>query len=68
MRQVEQDIFCLVRFVDMELHSILPGDIMEFSLEDGLTQPAELTDERAQNLVIATTTALSQHLEVHGKV
>jgi hypothetical protein len=64
LREVNHDICCMVRYVDKSLRYILPGDVLEFSLEEGLKQPKALPDELAQKLVLSTTTALSHHLSV----
>jgi hypothetical protein len=61
IREVNHDICCLVRYVDKSLRYILPGDILEFSLEEGFKQPQVLPDELAHNLVASTTAALSNH-------
>ena len=63
LREAEHDICCLVRYVDKGLRYILPGDVLEFSLDEGLKQPKELPDELAHNLVLSTTTALSKYFE-----
>jgi hypothetical protein len=61
VKEVGHDICCLVRYIDKGLRHILPGDLLEFSLEEGLKQPRELPNELAQNLVMSTTSALSNH-------
>lgn len=64
LREVNHDICCMVRYIDKNLRYILPGDILEFSLAEGLKQPKELPDELAQNLVLSTTAALSSYFEI----
>ena len=67
LREVNHDICCLVRYVDKNLRYILPGDVLEFSLAEGLKQPKELPDELARNLVLSTTDALSNYFEFHNR-
>ena len=64
LREVSHDICCQVRYVDKALRYILPGDILEFSLAEGLKKPKDLPDELARNLVLSTTDALSSHFQL----
>ena len=67
LREVNHDICCLVRYVDKGLRYILPGDVLEFSLEEGLKQPKVLPDELARKLVESTTHALSNHFALQNR-
>jgi hypothetical protein len=56
------DISCLVRYIDKQLRDILPGGVLIFSLAEGLKQPLDLSDRRAEELVYSTTEAITHYL------
>jgi hypothetical protein len=64
MRQQGTDLSCLVRYVNKELHHLLPGDCLMFNLQEGLKQPCHLPSELAQSLVRSTVNAISDHLQI----
>jgi hypothetical protein len=63
MRQEGLDLCCFVRYIDKNLHYILPGDSFVFSLGEGMKQPSHLPNKLAQNLVACTTGAIANHLQ-----
>ena len=61
LREAGNDLHCIVRYSDKGLRYIIPGDCIEFSLQEGLKQPKHLPNELAENLVQSTSVALSNY-------
>ena len=61
LRQVGHDLRCFVHFIDNELHAVLPGRGLVFSLSEGLMRPRQLPDDTAARLVSATAEAITNH-------
>lgn len=63
LRQQGFDLSCMVRYVDKHMQHPLPGDVLVFSLTEGLKQPAVLPNSIAEDFVKSTTEAISRYLQ-----
>lgn len=62
MREQAHDLYYVVRYMDGDLHEILTSQQLIFSLHEGLIEPKKLPSEQAEDLLMCTINALTEHL------
>ncbi len=62
LKEKGADICCVVRYIDKRVRHILSGDLLVFSLDQGLKEPKNLPTELAENFVNCTTNAISNYI------
>ena len=62
LREEARDMYYVVRYVDADLHQIMTSPQLIFSLHEGLIEPKKLPSEQAEDLMMSTINALSEHL------
>jgi hypothetical protein len=56
------DLSCIVRYLDQEVATLLPGGKLIFSLAHGLESPVHLAGKPQEELFHRTTEAISHYL------
>lgn len=54
-------LYSALCYIDKGLRAIIPGDFIEFYLQEGLKRPKNLSGKLAQSLIQSTTTALANY-------
>ena len=62
LREEAHDMFYTIRFMDVDLHHIMTTQQLVFSLHEGLIEPKKLQSEAAEELLMCTINALSEHM------
>ena len=64
LREDAHDVFYIVRYMNDDLQEIMSSKQLVLSLHNGLIEPEKLPSEQAEDLMLSTISALSEHLSI----